>query len=113
MLESRYSQEIGTLVQRLGGVPISAPTVDEVPCHNDFHTFVDGLVSRRFSLAIFLTGTGTVTLLGEADRRGRLAETVAALRQTTIACRGAKPQAALKRYGLRPHLTTGKPHTTR
>lgn len=113
LLESRFSHQIVTLVERLGGVPISAPTVEEVPCHNDFHTFVDGLASRRYSLAIFLTGTGTLTLLGEADRRGRLPDTVAALRQTTIACRGAKPQAALKRHGLRPHITTGRPHTTR
>jgi uroporphyrinogen-III synthase len=113
LLESRLSHEIATLVHRLGGVPITAPAMDEVPCHNDFNVFIDGLAGRRFSLAIFLTGTGTLTLLGEAHRRGRLNEALAALRQTTIACRGAKPLAALKRHGLRAQITTGRPHTSR
>ena len=113
LLESRLSHEIATLVQRLGGVPISAPAMDEVACHDDFNVFIDGLAGRRFSLAIFLTGIGTGTLLAEAERRGRLHEAVASLRQTTIACRGAKPLAALKRHGLRAHITTGNPHTTR
>jgi uroporphyrinogen-III synthase len=113
LLESRLSREIATLVERLGGVPISAPAMDEVPCHNDFNTFFDGLVQRRFSIAIFLTGTGTLTLLGEANRRGRLTDIVSALSQTTIACRGAKPLGALKRHGLRAQITTARPHTTR
>ena len=113
LLESRLSHEIATLVQRLGGVPITAPALDEVPCHDDFNVFMDGLARRRFSLAIFLTGTGTRTLLAEAERRGRLNDAVAALSQTTIACRGAKPLSALKRHGLRAQITTAKPHTTR
>jgi uroporphyrinogen-III synthase len=113
LLESRFSQEIATLVQRLGGESVTAPAMDEVPCHNDFNIFIDGLSGRRFSLAIFLTGTGTRTLLDEAARRGRLNEAIAVLHQLTIACRGAKPLAALKRYGLRAQITTAKPHTTR
>ena len=112
LLESRHGDDLATLVRRLGGVPVSAPAVDEVPCHDDFNTFVDGLTERRFSLAIFQTGTGIKTLCDEAERRGRLLQVVDALRQTTIACRGAKPLAVLKRYALRAQVTTGKPHTT-
>lgn len=112
LLESRFSQELATLVLRLGGEPVSAPAVDEVPCHNDFNVFIDGLAGRRFSLVIFLTGAGTRTLFAEAARRGCLNEAVAALRQLTIACRGAKPLATLKEYGLRAQITSGKPHTT-
>jgi len=112
LLESRHGSDIATLVRRLGGVPISAPSVDEVPCHDDFNTFVDGLTERRFSLAIFQTGTGIKTLFDEAERRGRLTPAIDALRQTTIACRGAKPLAVLKRYGLRAQVTTARPHTT-
>jgi len=113
LLESRFSQEIATLVQRLGGEPVTAPAMDEVPCHDDFNVFIDGLAGRRFSLAIFLTGTGTRMLLAEAGRRGRLNEALAALHELTIACRGAKPLAALKQHGIRAQITTGKPHTTR
>ena len=113
LLESRQGDEFATLIHRLGGEPVCAPAIDQVPCHNDFNTFIDGLTQRRFSLAIFLTGAGTATLLDEAKRRGRLADAVDALRQLRVACRGAKPLAALKRHGIRPQITTARPHTTR
>lgn len=112
LLERRQSDEFARLVQQLGGEPISAPAINEVACHDDFNTFIDGLIGRRFSLAIFLNGAGPVTLLAEAERRGRLNDALAALRQLTIACRGAKPLAALSRFGLRPKITTARPHTT-
>jgi uroporphyrinogen-III synthase len=112
LLERRQGDEFATLVHRLGGEPISAPAMDAVPCHNDFRSFLEGLTARRFSLAIFLTGEGTLTLLDETERRGRLADARAALRQLTIACRGAKPLEALARYGLRAQITTARPHTT-
>jgi len=111
-LESRFSDELATLVRRLGGTPVSAPAVGEIPCHDDFGTFINGLAGRRFSLAIFLTGTGISTLFREAERRGRLGEALSALKELTIACRGAKPLAALKRHGLRAQITTGRPHTS-
>lgn len=112
LLESRQGDEFATLVHRLGGEPICAPAIDAVPCLNDFHAFIEGLTRRRFSLAIFLTGAGTATLLDEAKRRGRLADAVEALRQLRVASRGAKPLAALKRHGIRPQITTAPPHTT-
>jgi uroporphyrinogen-III synthase len=113
LLERRHRDEFATLVHKLGGEPVSAPAMDEVACHDDFNAFMDGLIGHRFSLAVFLSGAGVATLLVEADRRGRLSEAVAALRQLSIACRGAKPQAALKRHGLKTQITTARPHTTR
>src|SRR5439155_17215379 len=62
---------------------------------------------------IFLNGSGVDTLLAEAERRGRLAEAVGGLRQVTIVCRGGKPLAALRREGLRPHVTAARPYTTK
>src|SRR5687767_11501913 len=111
LLERRSSDEIATLVHRLGAVAISAPAVEEVPCHDDFKTFFDGLMEHRFSLAIFLSGAGAQALLDEAGRRGQLSAVVVALRQLAIACRGAKPAAALSQHGVRPRITTAPPHT--
>lgn len=112
LLERRHSVELVRLVQQLGGEPVAAPAINEVACHDDFNIFFDGLIGRRFSLAVFLNGAGPLTLLAEAERRGRLNEALAALRELTIACRGAKPLAALSRYGLRAKITTARPHTT-
>jgi uroporphyrinogen-III synthase len=112
LLERRHSQELAALVSRLGGIPITVPAMDEVACHDDFNTFFDGLAGRRFSIAIFLNGAGVVRLLAEAERRRHLAATVRALREMTIVTRGAKPIAVLERHGLKPQVTTTRPHTT-
>jgi uroporphyrinogen-III synthase len=113
LLERRHRDELATLVYQLGGEPVLAPAMDEVACHDDFNAFMDGLINRRFSLAIFLSGAGVATLLGEAERRRRLPDALAVLRQLSIACRGAKPQAALIHHGLKTQITTARPHTTR
>jgi uroporphyrinogen-III synthase len=113
LLERRHRDEFATLVHQLGGEPLLAPAMDEVACHDDFNAFMDGLINCRFSLAIFLSGAGVATLLGEAERRGRLRDALAALRQLSIVCRGAKPQAALIDHGLKTQITTARPHTTR
>jgi uroporphyrinogen-III synthase len=112
LLERRHGDELATLVHQLGGVPISAPAMDEVACHDDFNTFIDDLIGRRFSLAIFSSGAGLSALLIEAERRGCLADALEALRQLSIVSRGAKPQAVLKHHGLRAQVTTASPHTT-
>lgn len=112
LLENRHSHELAMLVHRLGGLAISAPAVDEIPCHDDFTQFIDGLTARRYSIAIFLNGAGLDTLMREAERRARLADALSALRQLTIACRGAKPLAILKRYGLKAQVSTARPHTS-
>jgi uroporphyrinogen-III synthase len=112
LLERRHGGEFAALVEQLGGVAVSAPAIEEVVSHDDYHAFLDGLVGRRFSLAIFLNGVGLDTLLTEATRRGRLQDALHALRGTTIACRGGKPLAALKQYGLKASITTARPHTT-
>jgi uroporphyrinogen-III synthase len=112
LLESRKSSEIAVLVHRLGGVAVTAPTVREVPRLDDVGVFMDGLSSHRFGVTIFLTGVGVAALLDEANRRGQYATVLEALGRTTIACRGPKPLAVMKRHGLTARITTAKPHTT-
>jgi uroporphyrinogen-III synthase len=113
LLESRKSEELGLLVSRLGAEVLAAPTVREVPVLDDVSTFLDGLATRRFDVAIFLTGVGAAALFAEAERQARLPDTLAALRETIIACRGPKPLAVLRRQGLTVRIVTDKPHTSR
>lgn len=112
LLESRKSVELADLVRRFGGTPIAAPAVREVARLDDFNLFLDGITAGRFTVAVFLTGVGAATLLREAERRGRLDEAIDGLRRIRVACRGPKPLAALKRYGVQPSITTAKPHTS-
>jgi uroporphyrinogen-III synthase len=89
------------------------PAVREVPHFENIPPFLDALAAGQFSIVIFQTGVGVNVLLREAERLGRLDETLAALRAATVACRGPKPTAALKRHGVPVHLKAAEPCTTR
>jgi uroporphyrinogen-III synthase len=113
LLESRRGAELAALVRQFGGTPVSAPSVQEVERPRDVRRFAEGVTVGRFDLVVFLTGAGIQAVLNDALQRGVLDETTDALRGTTIACRGPKPLAALKRHGLTPAVTSAKPHTSR
>jgi uroporphyrinogen-III synthase len=112
LLEARLSGEMSALIERCGGVPYSAPAVRELPRLEQVPAFVDALSAGRFSTVVFLTGAGVTTLLGEAERLGRLEDTVTALRDSRIACRGPKPIAALARHDVPVHVKATSPYTT-
>jgi uroporphyrinogen-III synthase len=112
LLESRKRDEVAALVARLGGTPLSAPAVTEVPASEDVGNTIEALAAGRYAVAVFLTGAGVNALLRQAERHGRLSDTLAALARMTIACRGPKPLGALRRNGLTVHVTTARPHTT-
>jgi uroporphyrinogen-III synthase len=113
LLESRLGADIATLVKRLGGVPVAAPSVREVRRTDDLDAFVDGVTRRRFALTVFQTGAGAATLLQEADQAGRLPQVLEGLRATIVACRGPKPLAIMRKNGVPVQVVTDKPHTTR
>jgi uroporphyrinogen-III synthase len=113
ILESRLGADIATLVKRLGGIPIAAPSVREVPRGDDVAAFVEGVAAGRFTLAVFQTGVGATALMRDAEALGRLDEILAGLRQVTVACRGPKPLAVLRKNSVPVQITTEKPHTTR
>jgi uroporphyrinogen-III synthase len=113
LLESRMGDELATMIRRLGGVPVSAPAVREVPRLEEVAGHITSLAAGEYRVAVFLTGVGAAALLGEADRRGELPRVVAVLEKMTVAARGPKPLAALKRYGVPVSVVTAKPHTSR
>jgi uroporphyrinogen-III synthase len=113
LLESRLSAELAELVRRMGGTPVSAPSVREVPRPAETAAFIDGLAAGRFRVVVFQTGVGASALLREAERQQRLADVLGALRGTTLVCRGPKPTAVVRRYGLEPTIVPVKPFTSK
>jgi uroporphyrinogen-III synthase len=114
LLESRMAGELAHLVRRYGGVVRSAPAVREVSLDcaaavTDFLNRVDGPGNR---VHVFLTGAGATALFDEAQKQGRLPALTVSLKSGTIVCRGPKPTAALKRYGISPHLVAASPYTS-
>ena len=114
LLEARMSEELADLVTRYGGRARSVPAVREAPIapSEQVAAFLDRLCQDAFALVIFLTGVGVTTLFREAERLGRLRDTLDALRRTRIACRGAKPVAALRRHAVPVHLIAPDPFTS-
>lgn len=114
LLEARMPKELGDLVERFGGRPYGVPSVRESPLPRLEHVapFLDALCAGRFSVVIFLTGVGVTALFREADRHGRLPDTLAALRRIRTVCRGPKPVAVLKRHQVPIAITAAEPYTT-
>jgi uroporphyrinogen-III synthase len=115
LLEARMSGEMAELVRRYGGDARSAPAVSEAPidCAGVVAELLDRLERPARRVFIFLTGVGAAALFAEANRQERLSFLLESLNTATIVCRGPKPAAALRRYGLTPTLSAKDPYTSR
>lgn len=113
LLESRLSQELAELVRRLGGTPVIAPSVREVPHQEETTRFVQELLTKRFSVIVVLTGAAASAVLREAERGGQLREALDAFEQATLVCRGPKPTAVMRRNGVQVDIIPEKPFTTK
>jgi uroporphyrinogen-III synthase len=112
LLETRKAAEVALMIERLGGIPRSVPSVCEVRRDSDVQPAIDGLVAGNFDLVVVLTAAAIEALLTAAEEQGRLDAVLAALERITIACRGPKPLLSLRKRGLTAAATTAKPHTT-
>ncbi len=90
------------------------PAVRE--CHElDSETagrLVTALANGRYDVTVFMTGVAVSFLFEAAEQLGRRPELVAGLRQLTTVCRGPKPTAALRGFGVAPTLTARESFTS-
>ncbi|GCF10118.1 uroporphyrinogen-III synthase [Dictyobacter arantiisoli] len=115
VLEARMSNEIADLIRRNGGSNIwSVPAVRETSlmAAQPVNAFIEQICAGSIDLVVFFTGVGVKTLLQEADQLGRREELVAALRKSTVVCRGPKPGGALRQEGIPIAASSPEPYTT-
>ena len=114
LLESRMAAETAAIVRRLGGDPVSAPSLSEVDVDADeaVLSFIDRLSATREPVVVFLTGAAVTRLFAAADRLGREAALLEGLAGAAIVARGPKPAGALARHGLSTSRTVPEPFTT-
>ena len=114
LLEARMAGEMADLVRRYGGSVRSAAAVSEQPvdCADVVSDLLRRLDYQAKRIFVFLTGVGATLLFEEAERQGRLPLLLDALKHATVACRGPKPTAALKRFGVTPSMSAADPYTT-
>lgn len=113
--ESRRAQEMASLIERHGGVPLPAPALREVrsPASPETLAFAEQLASGGVDLVLLLTGVGTRALAEEIAPvlpRDRFAE---ALGRVRVIARGPKPALALREMGVADFLAVPSPNTFR
>jgi uroporphyrinogen-III synthase len=107
------SPELARLVEKHGGSPLCVPALVEAPMsiEAELPALLDELAHGTHELVIFMTGAAISLLFEAADQLGRRAELVNSLKQLTTLCRGPKPSAALRGFGVPPTLTAREPFT--
>jgi uroporphyrinogen-III synthase len=94
---------------------IAAPALRELPLSElpEGKAFLEALFAGAVDVLVLLTGVGTNLLIRAALKHRPRAEVLARLATVTLVCRGPKPSAALKPFGLRPAVTVPEPNTWR
>lgn len=113
--ESRRANETAELIRRHNGVPISSPSMREVPIEQNesaFH-FAQQLFAGHFDMVIFLTGVGTRFLAKLLATRYPVETFANALRTVTIVARGPKPSGALRELEVPVTIQVPEPNTWR
>src|SRR5690242_17183793 len=114
--ESRRAPEMASLIERHGGLPVSAPTMREVAIDGnpDAIAFARSLRDGALDLVILMTGVGTRALLEEiAPELDRAAFLAALARVPLVVARGPKPAAVLRELGFTTFVTVPPPNTWR
>src|SRR6188508_880734 len=113
LLEARMMSELARLVEKHGGAPLCVPAVREAARIDpeSVRALLDELSAGRHEVVVFMTGVAVSLLFELAQELGRHAELVTALRNATTVCRGPKPTAALRGFGVPPTLSAREPFT--
>jgi uroporphyrinogen-III synthase len=114
LLEARMSHELARLVEKHGGEPVCVPALRE---HHELDpakadTLVTALAAGEYDVAVFMTGVAVSLLFEIAEKLGRRPDLVGGLRRVTTVCRGPKPTAALRGFGVVPTLIARESFTS-
>lgn len=114
-LESRRAAEQATIIERLNGRPVVAPSMREVPLESQAEaaSAIDAVIAGHFDAIVFLTGVGLRAWLTVAEHHGRRDAFVAALGSTRVLARGPKPLAVLREIGVPVWIVAPEPNTWR
>jgi len=114
-LESRMATEMERLISRHGGIPVIAPSMQEIPLseHPQALAFGDTLLSGEVDVVVLLTGVGCRTLFDILKTRYSLDAIKNALGKTVLVVRGPKPAGIVKSLGLHPQIQVPEPNTWR
>ena len=113
VLESDPS-ELHALLQTHHATPITVPAVSKALYEEleAVRCLVDEFAAGKYEVALFMSGSAVSALFECAHELGRRGDLVSALRGLTVACRGPKATAGLRRFGLHARPGTSAPLTS-
>ena len=113
--ESRRAKEMAALISNLGGIPLVAPSVREVPLENNpaAFEFAEKLLARKVDGIIFMTGVGARTLIEALATRYSRENILHALAETAVIARGPKPVKVLQEFNVPVTIAIPEPNTWR
>lgn len=113
--ESRRAEEMGRMIEKMGGQPTVAPSMQEVPLEDnpDVFEFADRVFNGSIDAVVFMTGVGAKALLDVVATKYSRAKFLDALRDTTVMIRGPKPAVILKEWDVPYAIRAPEPNTWR
>ncbi|MGH9268143.1 MAG: uroporphyrinogen-III synthase, partial [Acidimicrobiales bacterium] len=101
---ARKAEETAAIIRRYGGIPMVAPTLEEVPPEDDrlLEEATRHVIGAPAGWSVHLTGVGTRRWLEAAAGWGLLDPLLELLAAARLVARGAKATAALRSYRLKP-----------
>lgn len=102
---SRKIEEISTIIEKQGGVPLIRPLQGTVfLAEEEVEPYLREFVQIGADWVIFTTGIGFETLVDLAAKLGLRDSFLKNIREAKIASRGYKTLSALKKYDLKPEV---------
>lgn len=113
--ESRRQSEMSGLIERHGGVPTVAASMQEVPLADNAEAlaFGESLLNGDLDFILFLTGVGARALLDVLLLEQSPEVLRDAFNQCEIMVRGPKPVPVLREFGIKIDLKAPEPNTWR
>jgi len=113
-VESRMRSEMGSLIERNGGIPYAAPVLQEIYLKDspELQQLIDDICQGSVEVVVLITGVGTQALVETAASMGRQEEFIGALDQRTIIARSPKPARILRKHKIHIDLMPPEPYTS-
>lgn len=114
-LESRRAEDMDRLIRRCGGEAHVSPSMREVPIEPNRSAidFAYRLMTGHISVVILMTGVGFRYLIRAIERHLDKQRFLDSLSDVVTICRGPKPAAAMREFGVTPTHRVPEPNTWR
>ena len=113
-VEARMRSEMGSLIQRNGGTPYSAPVLQEIYLKDspEVRQLVQDICSGTVEVVVLLTGVGTRALIETAAAMDRQEEFLRCLDQRMVIARSPKPARVLRQHNIHIDIMPPEPFTS-